>query len=200
MGALLNAILWDYDFWVNFASNMISGVLLTLIFGLVVSGVVGHYSERRRAKEQTRKFLEFLERELRRNTTALSTALAELPRGNLPYPLFEVSAWKVSVNSSLLDNLDVELVHPILSAYNRIWAANDLYQNLLEAYFERLAKPSEASEKRYLFFRKTLLDRLRDLEPKLHDSLQQIEIHLGMRDAPVRSPEVPEPARSAPRR
>jgi hypothetical protein len=200
MGALLNAILWDYDFWVNFASNMISGVLLTLIFGLVVSGVVGHYSERRRAKGQTRKFLEFLERELRRNTNALSTALAELPKGNLPYPLFEVSAWKVSVNSSLLDNLDVELVHPILSAYNRIWAANDLYQNLLEAYFERLAKPSEASEKRYLFFRKTLLDRLRDLEPKLNDSLQQIEIHLGLRENTGRPAEGTEPARPSARR
>ena len=62
--------------------------------------------------------------------------------------------------------------------YNRIWAANDLYQNLLEAYFERLARPSEASEKRYLFFRKTLLDRLRDLQPKLNDSLQQIDHHL----------------------
>ncbi len=178
MGALFSAILADYDFWVNFTSNMISGVLLTIIFGLIVTSVVGRYSERRRAKEQRRKFLEFIERELKRNTTALDTALTELPKGNLPYPLFEVSAWKVSVNSSLLDNMDVELVLPILSSYNRIWAANDLYQNLLEAYFERLAKPSEAGEKRYLFFRKTLLDRLHDLQPKLKDSLQQIDRHL----------------------
>src|SRR5438128_3474992 len=178
MGALFSAILADYDFWVNFTSNMISGVLLTLIFGLVLTGVVGRYTEKRKAKEQRRKFLEFIERELKRNTSALTTALEELPRGNMPYPLFEVSAWKVSVNSSLLDNMDVELVHPILSSYNRIWAANDLYGNLLEAYFERLAKPSEASEKRYLFFRKTLLDRLKDLQPKLSDSLQQIDNHL----------------------
>ena len=178
MGALLNSILADYDFWVNFTSNMISGVLLTLVFGLVLTSVVGRYSERRKVKEQRRKFLEFIERELKRNANALITALDELPKGNLPYPLFEVSAWKVSVNSSLLDNMDVELVHPILSSYNRIWAANDLYQNLLEAYFERLAKPSEASEKRYLFFRKTILDRLRDLDPKLQDSLWQIEQHL----------------------
>jgi len=178
MGALLNSILADYDFWVNFTSNMISGVLLTLVFGLVVTSVVGHYSERRRAKEQRRKFLEFLEHELRRNTQALATALVELPKGNLPYPLFEVSAWKVSVNSSLLDNMDVELVHPILSSYNRIWAANDLYQNLLEAYFERLSRPSAAAEKRYLFFRKTLLDRLHDLEPKLNGSLRRIDEHL----------------------
>ena len=175
---MLSAILSDYDFWVNFTSNMISGVLLTLVFGLVLTTVVGRYSERRKAKEQRRKFLEFIERELQRNNTALSTALEELPKGNLPYPLFEVSAWKVSVNSSLLDNMDVELVMPILSSYNRIWAANDLYGNLLEAYFERLAKPSEAGEKRYLFFRKTLLDRLRDLQPKLNDSLQQIDHHL----------------------
>lgn len=179
MVALLSAILADYNFWVNFVSNMISGVLLTLVFGLVLTSVVGRYSERRKAKEQRRKFLEFIERELQRNTTALSTALDELPKGNLPYPLFEVSAWKVSVNSSLLDNMDVELVLPILSSYNRIWAANDLYQNLLEAYFERLAKPSEAGEKRYLYFRKTLLDRLRDLQPKLKDSLAQIDRHLG---------------------
>jgi len=179
MGALFSAILADYDFWLNFTSNMISGVLLTLIFGLVLTGVVGRYTEKRKAKEQRRKFLEFIERELKRNTSALTTALEELPRGNMPYPLFEVSAWKVSVNSSLLDNMDVELVHPILSSYNRIWAANDLYQSLLESYFERLAKPSEASEKRYIFFRKTLLDRLRDLEPKLRDSLQQIDQHLG---------------------
>src|SRR5713101_3601 len=178
MGALFSAILADYDFWLNFTSNMISGVLLTLIFGLVLTGVVGRYTEKRKAKEQRRKFLEFIERELKRNTSALTTALEELPRGNMPYPLFEVSAWKVSVNSSLLDNMDVELVHPILSSYNRIWAANDLYQSLLEAYFERLARPSEASEKRYLFFRKTLLDRLRDLQPKLNDSLQQIDNHL----------------------
>jgi len=178
MGALLSAIFEDYDFWVNFTSDMISGVLLTLIFGLIVTSVLARYDERRRAKGQRRKFLEFIERELKRNTTALSTALAELPKGNLPYPLFEVSAWKVSVNSSLLDTMDVELVLPILSAYNRIWAANDLYQNLLEAYFDRLAKPSEASEKRYLFFRKTLLDRLKDLQPKLGESLQQIESHL----------------------
>src|SRR6266581_2456324 len=161
MGALFSAILADYDFWVNFTSNMISGVLLTLIFGLVLTGVVGRYTEKRKAKEQRRKFLEFIERELKRNTSALTTALEELPRGNMPYPLFEVSAWKVSVNSSLLDNMDVELVHPILSSYNRIWAANDLYGNLLEAYFERLAKPSEASEKRYIFFRKTLLGNVR---------------------------------------
>jgi hypothetical protein len=179
MGALLNSILQDYDFWLDFTSNMISGILLTLVFGLILTSVVGHYSERRKAIEQRRKFLEFIERELKRNATALVTALDELPKGNLPYPLFEVSAWKVSVNSSLLDNMDVELVHPILSSYNRIWAANDLYQNLLESYFERLAKPSEASEKRYLFFRKTLLDRLRDLEPKLQDSLWQIEKHLS---------------------
>ncbi|PYS96066.1 MAG: hypothetical protein DMF50_06130 [Acidobacteria bacterium] len=179
MLALLSAIFADYDFWVNFTSNMISGVLLTLVFGLVLTTVVGRYSERRKAKEQRRKFLEFIERELQRNNTALSTALEELPKGNLPYPLFEVSAWKVSVNSSLLDNMDVELVMPILSSYNRIWAANDLYGNLLEAYFERLAKPSEAGEKRYLFFRKTLLDRLRDLQPKLKDSLAQIDGHLG---------------------
>ena len=178
MGALLNSILADYDFWVNFTSNMISGVLLTLVFGLIVTSVMGRYSERRKVKEQRRKFLEFIERELKRNANALITALDELPKGNLPYPLFEVSAWKVSVNSSLLDHMDVELVHPILSSYNRIWAANDLYQNLLEAYFERLAKPSEASEKRYLFFRKTILDRLRDLDPKLQDSLWQIEQHL----------------------
>ncbi len=180
MGALFSAILADYDFWLNFTSNMISGVLLTLIFGLVLTGVVGRYTEKRKAKEQRRKFLEFIERELKRNTSALTTALEELPRGNMPYPLFEVSAWKVSVNSSLLDNMDVELVHPILSSYNRIWAANDLYQSLLESYFERLAKPSEASEKRYIFFRKTLLDRLRDLEPKLRDSLQQIDQHLAV--------------------
>ncbi len=180
MFSLLSAILSDYDFWVNFVSNMISGVLLALLFGLVLSSVVGHYSERRKRKGQRRKFLEFIERELTRNTSALGTALQELPKGNLPYPLFEVSAWKVSVNSSLLDNLDVELVHPILSSYNRIWAANDLYQNLLEAYFERLAKPSEASEKRYLFFRKTLMDRLKDLEPKLQDSLKEIEQHLSV--------------------
>jgi len=179
MVALLSAIFADYDFWVNFTSNMVSGVLLTLVFGLVLTTVVGRYSERRKAKEQRRKFLEFIERELQRNNTALSTALEELPKGNLPYPLFEVSAWKVSVNSSLLDNMDVELVMPILSSYNRIWAANDLYGNLLEAYFERLAKPSEAGEKRYLFFRKTLLDRLRDLQPKLKDSLEQIDGHLG---------------------
>jgi hypothetical protein len=179
MGTLLSAILADYDFWVNFTSNVFSGVLLALVFGLILTSVVGHYSERRRAKEQRRKFLEFIERELKRNASALTTALEELPKGNLPYPLFEVSAWKVSVNSSLLDNMDVELVHPILSSYNRIWAANDLYQNLLEAYFERLAKPSEASEKRYLFFRKTLLDRLRDLKPKIGDSLGQIQQHLG---------------------
>src|SRR5713101_5937724 len=178
MGALFSAILADYDFWLNFTSNMISGVLLTLIFGLVLTGVVGRYTEKRKAKEQRRKFLEFIERELKRNTSELTTALEELPRGNMPYPLFEVSAWKVSVNSSLLDNMDVELVHPILSSYNRIWAANDLYQSLLEAYFERLARPSEASEKRYLFFRKTLLDRLHDLDPKLKDSLQQIDSHL----------------------
>src|SRR5712691_62589 len=178
MGALFSAILADYDFWLNFTSNMISGVLLTLIFGLVLTGVVGRYTEKRKAKEQRRKFLEFIERELKRNTSALTAALEELPKGNLPYPLFEVSAWKVSVNSSLLDNMDVELIHPILSSYNRIWAANDLYQSLLEAYFERLARPSEASEKRYLFFRKTLLDRLRDLQPKLSDSLQQIDTHL----------------------
>ena len=175
---MLSAILSDYDFWVNFISNMLAGMLLALIFGLVLTSVVGHYSEKRKAKGQRRKFLEFIERELKRNTTSLVAALAELPKGNLPYPLFEVSAWKVSVNSSLLDNMDVELVHPILSSYSRIWAANDLYQNLLEAYFERLARPSEASEKRYLFFRKTLLDRLRDLQPKLNDSLQQIEHHL----------------------
>ncbi len=180
MFSLLSAMLADYDFWVNFTSNMISGVLLALFFGLVLSSVVGHYSERRKRKGQRRKFLEFIERELTRNTSALGTALQELPKGNLPYPLFEVSAWKVSVNSSLLDNLDVELVHPILSSYNRIWAANDLYQNLLEAYFERLAKPSEASEKRYLFFRKTLMDRLKDLEPKLRDSLKEIEQHLNV--------------------
>src|SRR5713226_6164324 len=179
MGALFSAILADYDFWLNFTSNMISGVVVTLIFKLVLTGVVGRYTEKRKAKEQRRKFLEFIERELKRNTSALTTALEELPRGNMPYPLFEVSAWKVSVNSSLLDNMEVELVHPILSSYNRIWAANDLYGNLLEAYFERLAKPSEASEKRYIFFRKTLLDRLRDLEPKLKDSLQQIDGHLG---------------------
>ncbi|PYT16121.1 MAG: hypothetical protein DMF51_05425 [Acidobacteria bacterium] len=178
MGSMLSAILSDYDFWVNFISNMLAGMLLALIFGLVLTSVVGHYSEKRKAKGQRRKFLEFIERELKRNTTSLVAALAELPKGNLPYPLFEVSAWKVSVNSSLLDNMDVELVHPILSSYNRIWAANDLYQNLLEAYFERLARPSEASEKRYLFFRKTLLDRLRDLQPKLNDSLQQIDHHL----------------------
>ncbi len=175
---MLSAILSDYDFWVNFISNMLAGMLLALIFGLVLTSVVGHYSEKRKAKGQRRKFLEFIERELKRNTTSLVAALQELPKGNLPYPLFEVSAWKVSVNSSLLDNMDVELVHPILSSYNRIWAANDLYQNLLEAYFERLARPSEASEKRYLFFRKTLLDRLRDLQPKLNDSLQQIDHHL----------------------
>ncbi len=178
MGALLANILADYDFWVNFTSNMISGVLLTLIFGLVVTSVLARYSERRKVKEQRRRFLEFIERELSRNTTSLTAALQELPKGNLPYPLFEVAAWKVSINSSLLDNMDVELVLPILSAYNRIWAANDLYQNLLEAYFERLAKPSEASEKRYLFFRKTLLDRLRDLDPKLKDSLSEIDRHL----------------------
>ncbi|OLD62360.1 MAG: hypothetical protein AUI47_12810 [Acidobacteria bacterium 13_1_40CM_2_68_5] len=178
MGSMLSAILSDYDFWVNFISNMLAGMLLALIFGLVLTSVVGHYSEKRKAKGQRRKFLEFIERELKRNTTSLVAALQELPKGNLPYPLFEVSAWKVSVNSSLLDNMDVELVHPILSSYNRIWAANDLYQNLLEAYFERLARPSEASEKRYLFFRKTLLDRLRDLQPKLNDSLQQIDHHL----------------------
>jgi hypothetical protein len=178
MGALLNAMFSDYDFWVNFTSNLAAGVILTLIFGLVLSTIVGTYAERKKAKEQRRKFLEFIERELRRNTTALTTALQELPRGNLPYPLFEVSAWKVSVNSSLLDNMDVELVMPVLSSYNRIWAANDLYQNLLEAYFERLAKPSEASEKRYLFFRKTLLDRLHDLQPKLTDSLSEIDRHL----------------------
>jgi hypothetical protein len=178
MGTLLVAILEDYDFWVNFTSNMVSGMLLAIVFGLIVTSVIGGYSERRRAKGQRRKFLEFIERELRRNTTALATALDELPKGNLPFPLFEVSAWKVSVNSSLLDNMDVELVHPILSSYNRIWAANDLYQNLLEAYFERLAKPSEASEKRYLFFRKTLLARLRDLQPKLTESIEKIETRL----------------------
>ncbi len=178
MGTLLGAIVEDYDFWVSFAANMISGVLLAIIFGVILTSVVSTYSRRRRAKGQRRKFLEFIERELRRNTTALSTALEELPRGNMPYPLFEVSAWKVSVNSSLLDNMDVELVHPILSSYNRIWAANDLYQSLLESYFERLARPSEANEKRYLFFRKTLLDRLRDLHPKLGESLQQIDAHL----------------------
>lgn len=178
MGALLNVMFADYDFWVNFTSNLVAGIILTLIFGLVLSGIIGTYTEKKKAKEQRRKFLEFIERELRRNTTALTTALEELPRGNMPYPLFEVSAWKVSVNSSLLDNMDVELVLPILSSYNRIWAANDLYQNLLEAYFERLAKPSEAGEKRYLFFRKTLLDRLRDLQPKLSDSLVEIDRHL----------------------
>lgn len=178
MSTLLGAMLEDYDFWVNFTSNMISGVLLTVFFGLVMTSIMARYDERRRAKEQRHKFLEFIERELKRNTTALSTALHELPKGNMPYPLFEVSAWKVSVNSSLLDTMDVELILPILSAYNRIWAANDLYQNLLEAYFERLAKPSEATEKRYIFFRKTLLDRLKDLQPKLGESLDQIETHL----------------------
>src|SRR5438445_3663350 len=179
MISLLGTLFADYDFWVNFISNMISGILLTLFFGLVLTSVVGRYTERRKMKEQRRKFLEFIERELKRNTNALDTALQELPKGNMPYPLFEVSAWKVSVNSSLLDNMDVELVHPILSSYNRIWAANDLYGNLLEAYFERLAKPSEASEKRYIFFRKTLMDRLKDLEPKVQDSLKQIEQHLA---------------------
>jgi len=178
MGTLLSTILVDHDFWVNFTSNMISGVLLTLIFGLVLSGIIGRYSERRRAKGQRRKFLEFIERELKRNTVALATALEELPEGNLPYPLFEVAAWKVSVSSSFLENMDIELVHPILSAYNRIWAANDLYQNLMVAYFERLARPSEAGERRYLFFRATLLNRLRDLRPKLDESLQQIDAHL----------------------
>jgi hypothetical protein len=178
MSSLMTAMLSDYDFWVNFTSNMVAGVLLTLVFGLVLTSVMSHYSERRKAKGQRRKFLEFIERELKRNTNSLTAALEELPKGNLPYPLFEVSAWKVSVNSSLLENMDIELVHPILSSYNRIWAANDLYQSLLEAYFERLARPSEASEKRYLFFRKTLLDRLRDLQPKLSDSLQQIDHHL----------------------
>src|SRR5262245_10035398 len=178
MVSMLRAILSDYDFLVNLTSNLIPGILLTLVFGLVITSVMSRYSERRRAKEQRRKFLEFIDRELKRNTNSLTAALQELPKGNLPYPLFEVSAWKVSVNSSLLDNMDVELIHPILSSYNRIWAANDLYQSLLEAYFERLARPSEASEKRYLFFRKTLLDRLRDLQPKLSDSLQQIDNHL----------------------
>jgi hypothetical protein len=175
---MLSAILGDYDFWVNFTSNMISGVLLTLFFGLILTSVVGHFSERRRAKEQRRKFLEFIERELRRNTAAVATGLVELPKGNMPYPLFEVSAWKVSVNSSLLENMDVELVHPILSSYNRIWAANDLYQNLLEAYFERLAKPTEAIERRFVFLRQTLLGRLVDLQPKIDESVQQIQAHL----------------------
>ena len=178
MGTLFSVMFSDYDFWVSFTSNLVAGVILTLLFGLVLSGIIGSYAEKKKAKEQRRKFLEFIERELRRNTTALTTALEELPRGNLPYPLFEVSAWKVSVNSSLLDNMDVDLVLPILSSYNRIWAANDLYGNLLESYFERLAKPSEASEKRYLFFRKTLLDRLHDLQPKLSDSLSEIDRHL----------------------
>jgi len=178
MLSMLSAMMSDYDFWVNFTSNMLAGVVLALVFGLVLTSVMSHFSRRRKVKEQRRKFLEFIERELKRNTNSLTTALEELPKGNLPYPLFEVSAWRVSVNSSLLDNMDVELIHPILSSYNRIWAANDLYQSLLEAYFERLARPSEASEKRYLFFRKTLLDRLRDLQPKLSDSLQQIDTHL----------------------
>ena len=95
----------------------------------------------------------------------------------------------MSVNSSLLDTVDVDLVHPILSAYNRIWAANDLYQNLLETYFERLAKPTAATEKRFRFFRRTLLGRLVDLKPKLQDSLQQIDLHLdqnGGRERPGR--------------
>ncbi|HKB07567.1 MAG TPA: hypothetical protein VKF61_04720 [Candidatus Polarisedimenticolia bacterium] len=178
MSSMLSTMFNDYDFWVNFVSNMLAGVLLTLVFGLVITSVMSHFSERRKAKEQRRKFLEFIERELKRNTTSLTAALEELPKGNLPFPLFEVSAWKVSVNSSLLENMEVELIHPILSSYNRIWAAMDLYQNLLEAYFERLARPSEASEKRYLFFRKTLLDRLRDLQPKLGDSLQKIDTYL----------------------
>lgn len=175
---MLSAILSDYTFWVNFTSNMVSGALLTLVFGLVLTSVIGRYSERRRAQGQKRKYLEFIERELKRNTVSLAAALTELPKGNLPYPLFEVSAWKVSVNSSLLDTMDIELVHPILSAYNRISAANDLYQNLLEVYFERLAKPSTATERRFRFFRRTLLDRLIDLKPKLQDSLQEIDLHL----------------------
>src|SRR5258707_13767588 len=107
MGTTFSAIFSDYDFWVNFASNMLSGLLLAVVFGLVLTSVVGRYSERRKKKEQRRKFLEFIEHELKRNTNALTTALQELPKGNMPYPLFEVSAWKVSVNSSLLDNMDV---------------------------------------------------------------------------------------------
>ncbi|MGH9798157.1 MAG: hypothetical protein ACRD5D_08390, partial [Candidatus Polarisedimenticolia bacterium] len=72
MGTLISAIFEDYDFWVNFVSNMVSGVLLTLIFGLVLGSVVAHYTERKKTREQRRKFLEFIERELRRNTTALT--------------------------------------------------------------------------------------------------------------------------------
>src|SRR5262245_44170 len=105
MSSLLGAILSDYDFWVNFASNLLAGVLLAIVFGVVMTSVMSHFSERRRAKEQRRRFLEFIERELKRNTTSLAAALEELPKGNLPYPLFEVSAWKVSVNSSILDNM-----------------------------------------------------------------------------------------------
>ena len=44
---MLSSILNDYDFWVSFTSNMFAGVLLTLVFGLVMTSVMSHFSERR---------------------------------------------------------------------------------------------------------------------------------------------------------
>ena len=44
---------------------------------------------------------------------------------------------------------------------------------------ERLTALFRLETKRYLFFRKTLMDRLKDLEPKLRDSMKQIDLHLS---------------------
>ena len=43
MGAMFAAMFSDYDFWVNFTSNMLAGVILALVFGLVVTSVMSHF-------------------------------------------------------------------------------------------------------------------------------------------------------------
>ncbi|MDP9307338.1 MAG: hypothetical protein M3P15_03410 [Actinomycetota bacterium] len=141
----------------------------------------------------------------------MSTALAELPKGAILYPLFDLAMWPIIEQAQIFTALSEGTIRMLTPAYNRMRASND--QNaflsdlnhgstaVLLSGVTALGIDDDRVKEQYQRFvnhredlRRGLIDRLRELKPFLDSAIDLVEGDLNIAVERAASQRVYEPA------
>jgi hypothetical protein len=130
--------------------------------------------------------------ELESNAAQLTTALTELPKGAVVYPLFDLTMWPIIEQATIFTALSEGTIRMLTHAYNRMRTSSeqnaflsDLNHGSTAVLLSGLAAlgiDDDRVKRQYQQFvehresvRNGLLDRLRDLKPFLDSAIDLVE-------------------------
>lgn len=184
--------------------GLVAGGLLVLVGYLIIDkrvhlrDALARQQDRDAQNEHNRKIaLETLLGELKSDAGMVARALENLPKGHVPYPLFDTTMLAVVFDPLILTTLKSETVEALVMARNRMATANEQHALVMDLRYGQTAIVAtmvasaslEGSATQHAYNRfiqnrddllEALLDRCTELRPHLDRAIDAVEAELGI--------------------